>query len=66
MEQSLREVITLPTLLLPWPQQRVRCTEAKLIWSFDDKSATFTPPAHTEDSRMEGRKERQRKTNRGG
>lgn len=25
-------------------KQRVRCTEAKLIWSFDDKGTTFIPP----------------------
>lgn len=30
-------------------KQRVRCTEAKLIWSFDDKRTTFIPPTHTPD-----------------
>lgn len=40
-------------------KQRVRCTEAKLIWSFDDKRTTFIPPTHTLGW-MEG----ERKTNR--
>lgn len=39
-------------------KQRVRCTEAKLIWSFDDKRTTFIPPTHA--GWMEG----ERKTNR--
>lgn len=30
-------------------KRRVRCTEAKLIWSFDDKRTTFIPPAHIPD-----------------
>lgn len=40
-------------------KQRVRCTEAKLIWSFDDKRTTFIPP-YTCAGWVEG----ERKTNR--
>lgn len=40
-------------------KQRVRCTEAKLIWSFDDKRTTFIPPTHMLDG-WKG----ERKTNR--
>lgn len=59
-----------PNLVAPLAtviKQRVRCTEAKLIWSFDDKSTTFIPPLHIRRTAgwKEGRKERERKTNRG-
>lgn len=43
-------------------KQRVRCTEAKLIWSFDDKSTTFIPPTHM----LDGWQERGRPTERSG
>lgn len=36
-------------------KQRVRCTKAKLIWSFDDKRTTFIPRhRHWMDGRGEG------------
>ena len=37
-------------------KQGVRCTEAKLIWSFDDKRTTFIPPTRTQDG-LKGRGE---------
>lgn len=41
-------------------KQRVRCTEAKLIWSFDDKRTTFIPPTHMPDGWKErGRTDRE-------
>lgn len=30
-------------------KRRVRCTEAKLIWSFDDKRTTFILPTQSLD-----------------
>lgn len=56
MEEKLVGVITLQrgelNLVAPLAtviKQRVRCTEAKLIWSFDDKRTTFIPPTHMLD-----------------
>lgn len=67
MEQWLVGVITLwrGELVAPLAtviKQRVRCTEAKLIWSFDDKSTTFIPPTHM----LDGWKGRGRPTERRG
>lgn len=42
-------------------KQRVRCTEAKLIWSFDDKRTTFIPPSHSLDGWTEGGEEDQQR-----
>lgn len=36
-------------------KQRVRCTEAKLIWGFDDKRTTFIPLSH----RLDGYKKKE-------
>lgn len=46
-------------------KQRVRCTEAKLIWSFDDKRTTFILPSHRPDGRK-GKEGIERRTERDG
>lgn len=40
-------------------KRRVRCTEAKLIWSFDDKRTTFILLSYGRDGRMTEKEDQQ-------